>query len=189
MGYLYDENEFDADDDDDVSDWTFDGEITKIWTFRRGNIRTSGQTGYETQYAETEYEGITNYYRAEITAEYQLLRRLVGNTLAAYSWEKNLFDDIEDKTTRAEAGLTYSTTEKLDLNILYRYQYRDSDVIADDARTNSIQVGAAYTPNRYMQFDTNVSYQDYDSRVDTDSYTETRYYIGATFFPYTYRRR
>jgi len=138
VGYFFQTRD-NFDDEDGV---IFNGDLGKVWRFRRGSIKLTGSSGYEESYFGAENLGFDIFYQALCRASYGFTKRISGDISSSYRRDKyvNLEPDPdrEDDTTRVGAGLTWEALRWMSIRVSYAYRTVDSDIDLNDYDENSV---------------------------------------------------
>ena len=110
--------------------------------FQRGGFRLEAGAGYDVGSFNTTAQnyGVTRYYRAGATGDYQILRRLYGDIYGAYRHDKyidTLPERDEDNYT-AGAGITWQPFRWGSLRLGYSYRQSVSDINENEYTENRI---------------------------------------------------
>jgi hypothetical protein len=115
---------------------TFTADLTK--TLRRGSYRVYVGAGYDQTVNTNENLGFTRYYLIGYSGNYQLLRRLRGDSFALY--RRNEYEDEiperEDDVYRFGVGLSYEPTLWLSIRLGYGLNKIDSNQNLEDYTEN-----------------------------------------------------
>jgi hypothetical protein len=100
--------------------------------FQRGGFRLEAGAGYDLGTFNTTAQnyGVTRYYRAGATGDYQLFRRVFGDIYGAYRHNKyidTLPERDEDRYT-AGAGITWQPFRWGSIRLGYAYRQTTSDI-------------------------------------------------------------
>jgi hypothetical protein len=128
----------------------FVGELVLRKELERGGFRIEAGAGYDLgEFNSTAQNyGITRYYRAGATGDYQLFRRLYGDIYGAYRHDKyidTLPERDEDRYT-AGAGVTWFAFRWCSIRLGYSYRQNKSDIDANEYTENRILLNLALSP-------------------------------------------
>ena len=119
-------------------------------SFQRGGFRLEAGAGYDVGgFNDTAQSyGLTRYYRAGATGDYQLFRRLYGDIYGAYRHNKyidTLPERDEDRYT-AGAGITWQPFRWGSLRLGYSYRQSVSDIGENEYTENRILLNLSLSP-------------------------------------------
>ena len=118
------------------------GELVLRKTLKRGGFRIEAGAGYDlgTFNATAQNYGVTRYYRAGATGDYQLFRRLYGDIFGAYRHNKYIdtFPERDEDTYTAGAGITWQPFRWGSLRLGYSYRQSVSDINENEYTENRI---------------------------------------------------
>ena len=110
--------------------------------FQRGGFRFEAGAGYDVGTFNTTSQnyGVTRYYRAGATGDYQILRRLYGDIYGAYRHDKYIdtFPERDEDSYTAGAGITWQPFRWGSLRLGYSYRQSVSDINENEYTENRI---------------------------------------------------
>lgn len=128
--------------DRDRSDYNdgLEGFASVITAFERGSLTLEGSGGYREQYLESENLGFTEYYRASVLFDYQLLEKLTMSISGLYTRDeyKDTTPQRDDDTWQAGVSLDYELLPWLSSSLSYLHRQRDSTEREEEYAVNRI---------------------------------------------------
>ncbi len=130
------------------------GDITLTKTLRNGSISVAGSAGQENTVLSAENLGFTEFYEIGGSAEYNLLRNVVGDISASFrnAVSEEVETDREDDIITAGIGLTYEATNWLATRLEYRYRSLESTLPEDEYTENRVLFNVTFTKPRPYQW-------------------------------------
>lgn len=119
-------------------------------SFQRGGFRVEAGAGYDVGGFNTTAQnlGLTRYYRAGATGDYQLLRRLYGDIYGAYRHDKYIdtFPERSEDRYTAGAGLTWQPYRWGSVRLGYSFRTVYSDIESNEYTENRILLSLSFSP-------------------------------------------
>ena len=110
--------------------------------FQRGGFRVEAGAGYDLGTFNTTAQnyGVTRFYRAGVTGDYQLFRQLYGDIFGAYRHNKYIdtFPERDEDLYTAGAGITWQPVRWGSLRLGYSYRQSKSDINENEYTENRI---------------------------------------------------
>ena len=110
--------------------------------FQRGGFRVEAGAGYDLGTFNTTAQnyGVTRFYRAGATGDYQLFRQLYGDIYGAYRHNKYIdtFPERDEDIYTAGAGITWQPFRWGSLRLGYAYRQSVSDINENEYTENRI---------------------------------------------------
>ena len=110
--------------------------------FQRGGFRVEAGAGYDLGSFNTTAQnyGVTRFYRAGATGDYQLFRQLFGDIYGAYRRNKYIdtFPERDEDLYLAGAGITWQPVRWGSLRLGYSYRQSVSDINENEYTENRI---------------------------------------------------
>ena len=118
------------------------GELVLRKELERGGFRVEAGAGYDLGTFNTSSQnfGVTRYYRAGATGDYQLFRRVYGDIYGAYRHNKYIdtIPERDEDTYLAGAGITWQPFRWGSIRLGYSYQQSKTDVTTYEYTENRI---------------------------------------------------
>jgi len=118
--------------------------------FQRGGFRLEVGAGYDLGTFNTTAQnyGVTRYYRAGATGDYQLFRRVYGDIYGAYRHNKYIdtFPERDEDRYTAGAGITWQPFRWGSIRLGYSYRQSVSDINTYEYTENRILLNLSLAP-------------------------------------------
>ena len=118
------------------------GDLVLRKTLKRGGFRLEAGAGYDLGTFSTTAQnyGVTRYYRAGATGDYQLFRQLYGDIFGAYRHNKYIdsLPERNEDTYLAGAGITWQPIRWGSIRLGYSYRQNTSDISTYEYTENRI---------------------------------------------------
>jgi hypothetical protein len=111
---------------DDENAPVYDVLLTKI--FRRGRFTIGASGGWAENFLEARRRGLTRFYGADGTIDYQLLELLSLYARGFYRLDRNRLN-LEEENWRGSVGLTWAFLRYFALSLDYSYAERNADAL------------------------------------------------------------
>lgn len=142
----------DIEDQHNEKGLTFDGNIGKTWTFRRGMVQLEATSGYEESQLRSENLGFTVYYGANASGLYTISREISMNLDCSYrnndyvNTGTGSTDDRTDKIFFAVWRVNWDIKRWLRTSLQYSYHQNDSNEDVNDYTENRVLASLTITP-------------------------------------------
>lgn len=135
--------------------FTLNGDLGKEWTFKRGAVSFSADSGYDMSYFGAEQLGFGYYYNVQGGGRYTFSEHLSATLSARF--QKDEFTEKEDQrddtTTQLESGIIFRPPGKwLTVRLNYLYQTVDATEAIDSYTENRVTATVTLAPARPIRF-------------------------------------
>jgi hypothetical protein len=152
LGYFYQDN----DEDDDEDGAFINGQINKIWDFRRGFISLIGATGLDQNDFGAQNLGLERFASIQSAASYDFTREFSGGVSGSYRYSDVInsggADDIESQHRyNLGAGLAYLPLKWMALRLDYQFNKLDQQD-GDNYDENRVFFSLTLQPDQPWKF-------------------------------------
>jgi hypothetical protein len=117
-------------------------------TLQRGGVRGEAGAGYELGELTAQNLGISRYYRAGLTGDYEIFRHFYGDIYGSYRHNKYIdtIPEREDDVYLAGIGCTWQPYRWGSARLRYSYNKVNSDIEANSYAENRIFLTISLSP-------------------------------------------
>jgi len=157
LGYYYQEIENETNQENPF----INGQISKSWTYQRGNINLAGLAGLTQNDFGAQNQGFQQFGTIRASGLYNFTPRIVGDTDAnyRYSFTPGQSTDIADEDDQTDhraqfnAGLAFLPTRWMNIRLGYTLNYYNTDEDnADDYHENRVLLTITLQPDQPWRF-------------------------------------